>query len=198
MTQGVTGHFDISGENELTLRVFYSEEYDEKSGIRVVSVTGMSLQSTKYPGTWWPDGTIAIEGKTVYTMTWISPTTHTVTVSHYPDTTGWYSINPVKDSGAFPNNENAYPWASGELKEASDGSKSVTFTVNVVFRNSQGHPASAVSGSHVVKLTRIDRGLIHIDNGTELIPCTIHIDTGTGWVQVIPCIDTGSKWVICA
>ena len=67
MTQGVSGYFDLPGTAGygFTGRFFYSEEYDKLSGKRKVSNTGISIQSTVYGGTWYPGGTVAVEGETL-------------------------------------------------------------------------------------------------------------------------------------
>ena len=122
MTQGVSGYFDLPGTAGygFTGRFFYSEEYDKLSGKRKVSNTGISIQSTIYGGTWWPGGTVAVEGETLGTMVYEGNTTHMVTVDAGEI---WYSVSAIADRGG------EFPWVSSEIESNPDGSKSVTFNV---------------------------------------------------------------------
>lgn len=53
----------------------------------------------------------------------------------------------------------------------------------------------SLSGS--MDLTKINRGLVYIDNGSGLEAYQAFIDNGSSWDQYIPYIDNGSTWDMC-
>lgn len=189
MEVGVSGYFDVIGTENFTGRFFYSEEYDRITGKRIVSITGISIQSTVYGGTWYPGGTVAMDDEVLCTMSYEGTTTHTVTVNASEQ---WHSVAAISGRGG------EFPWVSSELVSKPDGSKSVTFTVDLKLWRNSSSPTVVIKGSSVVKLSDAPLGLVYIDNGASYGMYQAFIDTGTDWVQLIPYTDTGSEYVICS
>lgn len=151
MAQGVSGYFDIAGDYGFTARVFYSEACDESTGNRIVSITGISVQSTTYGGTWYPGGTVSMDEQVLgQEMSYNSPATHSVYISAGD---GWYEIQPITYQGGI-----AFPWASGEISSGSDGSCSVTFDVALTFYRDSSTPRPVTSGSMAIDLAQVDLG----------------------------------------
>lgn len=188
MEAGVSGYFDIVGTEKFTGRFFYSEEYDKTNGKRVVKITGISIQSTVYGGTWYPGGTVEMDGEVLQTMTYEGRTTHTVSVGA---SANWHNVSALGEDGAFP-------WVSSEITSNTDGSRSVTFTIDLTLWRATDSWKIYIKGSHVVELSNVPVGLVYIDNGDSYDMCQAFIDTGTEWVQLIPYMDTGSEYVICS
>lgn len=189
METGVSGYFDIPGTENFTGRFFYSEEYDKLTGNRIVSITGISIQSTVYGGTWWPGGTVSVEGETLCTMSYEGTSTHMVTVDASEI---WYSISAIADRGG------EFPWVSSEITSNPDGSKSVTFDVAVKLWRNSSSPTVSISGSYIVELSNVPLGLVYIGTAAGSGMYQGFIDTGTDWVQVVPYIDVGTDYVVCS
>ena len=51
-----------------------------------------------------------------------------------------------------------------------------------------------LSLSDTMGLTKINRGLVYIDNGSGFDAYQAFIDNGSGWDMYIPYIDNGSSW----
>ena len=148
MEQGVSGYFDIAGTEKFTGRFFYDEQYDKASGKRQVSITGISVQSLTYGGNWWPGGTVAVDGETLGTMTYEGTTTHSVSVGA---SEAWNQVNAIAGRGG------EFPWVSGEIESNPDGSKTVTFTVDVKLYRNASSPLVLIQGSKTIGLTAIPR-----------------------------------------
>lgn len=190
MNQGVSGYFDIPGTSGYGFagRFFYSEEYEKTTGKRVVSITGISIQSTIYGGTWWPGGTVAVEGETLGSMTYEGTSTHTVTVN--ADGV-WYSVGAIADRGG------EFPWVSSEIESNADGKKTVTFDVDItLFRNSSS-PRPKIQGTFSVDLTNIPLGLVYIKENGEFVPYQVFCKNGENWDLHIPYIKNGESWDVC-
>lgn len=176
MTQGVSGYFDLPGTAGygFTGRFFYSEEYDKLSGKRKVSNTGISIQSTVYGGTWYPGGTVAVEGETLGTMTYEGVTTHMVTVNAGEV---WYSVDAIADQGG------EFPWVSGEIESNPDGSKSVTFDVDLTLYRNSSSPKVSIRGSVTIDLTKLNFGP------------RAFVRRGGAFVEVYPRVKRGGAWI---
>lgn len=187
MTQGVSSYFDLSGDNGFSARVFYSEQYDSSTGKRVVSITGISFQSTIYGGTWYPGGTVKVDGETVLTMDYNDPATHLVTISSAGDT--WWSSGGMYETDDFP-------YSSGEISSEDDGTKSVTITVDItLYRNSSSVKAT-VSGSATIQLTTVPLSCAYIGSGSAHVAYEAYIGNGTSFDVYDLYVGNGTGWDI--
>lgn len=180
MTQGVSGYFDLPGTAGygFTGRFFYSEEYDKLSDKRKVSITGISIQSTIYGGTWYPGGTVAVEGETLGAMVYEGTATHTVTVNAGEV---WYSVDAIADRGG------EFPWVSGEIESNPDGSKSVTFTVDLTLYRNSSSPKPKISGSATIDLTQLSFGPAPwLRRDGEWVSPSPRLRRDGAWVQPTP------------
>ena len=55
-------------------------------------------------------------------------------------------------------------------------------------------PDNNITPSGSMTLTRINRGIVYIDDGTEMTMYQCYIDNGTSWDHAIPYIDNGTIW----
>lgn len=147
MATGKSGYFDLSTtKSNVKARVNWSETYDittNASAVRIDSVQVMAKSPYGYYGyTYYPDGTITIDGQTVVTFKSSTPS-HSVRIAAQ-DT--WYAI-----SGA--------PYASGAVKHNTDGSGSTTIAVDITGYEPDGDGDSGwrASGSKTITLTTIPR-----------------------------------------
>jgi hypothetical protein len=173
MTQGVNGHFDIAGDYGFTGRFFYAETYDEKTGNRTVSITGISIQSKTYGSTWYPGGPVAVDGETLFAMDYNDPATNWVTIGEAGDQ--WYKVGGRTVA--------AFPWASEELKSNPDGSKNVTFTVDLTLYRNSSSPKPTISGNFTVELTKLNFGP------------TPWLRWKGEWVNPVPVLRRNGSWV---
>lgn len=180
MEQGVSGYFDLAGTENFTGRFFYSEEYEKSTGKRKVSITGISIQSTVYGGTWYPGGTVAVEGETLCTMEYEGKVTHQVSVGASED---WKEVTAVDMWGLY------FPWTSGEIASEADGSKSVTFDVDIKLWRSTDNYTVAIKGSYTVDLTKLTMGpRAWLRKDGEYLPVTPRVFRDGGYVQPRPVI----------
>lgn len=178
MTQGVSGYFDVAGTENFTGRFFYSEEYDKLSGKRKVSITGISIQSTVYGGTWWPGGTVAVEGETLCTMSYEGKTTHIVSVGASEK---WHEVAAVDMWGLY------FPWESSEIASNADGSKSVTFDVDVKLWRNSSSPTITIKGSMTIDLTKLNLGPTPwLRRNGEWVSPSPRLRRDGAWVQPAP------------
>jgi hypothetical protein len=181
MRTGATGYFDLNGSKGMTLRVHYTEEYDIETAKRVITITKLQLLATIYPGVYYLDGTIAIDGTNIITMN-SAQGAHSVnaTIDTYCDITG--------DLGSI-----------SDVESNEDGNKSIVISVSVSGYTKTDSSGSGwvVSSEQSIDLSQIDRGIIYIDSGSgfELYQC--YIDNGTSWDLYIPYIDNGTNWDLC-
>lgn len=132
MATGKNGYFDLAGTNGMTLRVNWSETYDIQSNKSTVKISSVQLKSGTYSGqTYYIDGTIKINGTTVFSMD-SSAGYYSVTVNA---TGTWYS---VKKSGSAIS-------GSVDVSHNSDGTK--TTTIEVAGNNWEGLRGFTSSGS---------------------------------------------------
>ena len=154
MATGKSGSFTIAGSDNFTAKITWSETYDTAANTSVVSVN-LSINSKTYGGTYYPKGTIKVNGGTVVTMDYYSPATHRVTVSAGST---YYAVQA--QSGKAP------PWASSAIAHNSDGSKSVTIAINIEGWEEGGHTFT-ITGSKSITLTTIARkSTLTASNGT--------------------------------
>ena len=191
MIQGVSGSFDIACSNPstFTARIFYSEQYDKATGKHIVGITGISIRSTEFGHSWYPHGTIAIDGAVVGTMDNSNPASHTVSLTAG---SGWHVVN-LTTEGRY-NGFKDFPWDSGEIRSNPDGTKTVEIVVDFLLYRDSSAPRPSFKGFFSVELTPTPAGLAYIDTGAENMPCQICIDNGGAFDRYMAYADNGSAW----
>ena len=151
MAQGNSGSFTLSGSQNFAVIIYWSETYNEAANTHVVSITSCQLVSYNWYGfTYYPNGTLSINGSTVVTFN--SQTgTHNCTIQTQ---SAGYPIIPASGS-SYP----AAPWSSGTIAGNADGTKTVNIAANFQCFTWDGKGGSgwSVSGSQNVTLRTIPR-----------------------------------------
>lgn len=162
MAAGKSGYFDIAGSHGFSIRIEWSEEYNIQTNTSSLSITSVKIQSTQYARAWFPDGTISVDGNVVKTMENSGYATHAVYLAANDNWVELYSPNPGVHG------EDGFPWSAGEISHNADGSKNVTFSVDLSFwRDSTTTASPKITGSNVVTLTTIPRASeLSVSNGT--------------------------------
>ena len=151
MAQGNSGSFTLTGSQNFAVIIYWSETYNESANTHVVSITAAQLVSYNWYGfTYYPSGTLSINGTTVVTFN-SAIGTHNCTIGSQG--TG-YNIIPASGS-SYP----AAPWSSGTISGNADGTKSVSIAANFSCYTADGRGGSgwSVSGSQTVTLRTIPR-----------------------------------------
>ena len=66
MAQGNSGSFTLTGSQNFAVLIYWSETYNESANTHVVSITAAQLVSYNWYGfTYYPNGTLSINGSTV-------------------------------------------------------------------------------------------------------------------------------------
>lgn len=150
MKTGKSGSFELSSKNSIwTAKVFWSEEYSIDTNQSVVSIDKVQMKSASYLGiTYYLEGSIKVEDSSLVEFNSRSGT-------HYARPPALNTYVDVKASGSYPD----VPWKSGAITHGSDGSKSVTITVDIAGYTISGDSGNGwkVSGSKNVTLTTIPR-----------------------------------------
>ena len=69
MAQGNSGSFTLTGSQNFAVIIYWSETYNESANTHVVSITAAQLVSYNWYGfTYYPSGTLSINGSTVVTF----------------------------------------------------------------------------------------------------------------------------------
>lgn len=168
MTQGVIDSFDLSGDNlGMNGRIFYEEQYDPKTGKHTLSITGISIQSPTYGQTWYPHGSIAVNGEVVGEMDNTAPASHQVSITAG---SGWHTVTLTTEGryNGFPD----FPWVSSEFK-----GNQATISVSIIMYRNSSTPRSTIQGSVTIDLTAVQVGGCHRIGG-ELYRA--YIGTGAG------------------
>ena len=122
MATGNSGSFTLSGSQNFAVIITWSETYNEAANTHVVSITSCQLVSYNWYGfTYYPSGTLSINGSTVVTFNSMSGT-HNCTIQSQ---NAGYPIVPASGS-SYP----AAPWSSGTISGNADGTKSVSIAAN--------------------------------------------------------------------
>lgn len=148
MANGINTYVDFVGVGGFTIRVYLSETYDISGNYSKLSVTGISVKSSMYGGTWYPGGTVSIAGTVVATMVYWNPATHKVTLSHVDDGE-WNPVSALTGGKAFP-------WESEAIPHNTDGSKTIVLSIDIDLYRS-GYSVMPCSGTQNIKLTDIPR-----------------------------------------
>lgn len=149
MASGKSGSFDLKSSNGIyTVRVNWSETYDPIANTSVVKITSVQVKSNNWYGvTYYPNGSIKINGSTVISMS-SSAGTHNIGI--WAQNTWYYLCN---SSGS------AVSASSSSISHNSDGSKSISISVSFTGYTYNGGYGSgwSVDGASSISLTSIDR-----------------------------------------
>ena len=149
MATGNSGSFTLSASGNFAVIINWSETYNESANTHVVSITSCQLVSYNWYGfTYYPSGTLSINGSTVVTFN-SALGSHNCTIGSQG--TGYPVIAASGYSGA--------PWSSGSIAGNADGTKSVSISANFQCFTSDGRGGSgwSVNGSQTVTLRTIPR-----------------------------------------
>lgn len=162
MATGKSGYFDIAGSNGFTLRIHWAETYDILTNKSNLSITSMQFQSTTWAYTWYPGGTISVDGTVVKEMSYIGHATHTFSATANET---WHEV--VRANEGYHGGKDPYPWSAGEFTHNADGTKSVTFSVDLKLYSASGRPTPSINGTYTIALTTIPRvSTLTVGNGT--------------------------------
>lgn len=151
MATGNSGTITLTGSANFAVVLHWSETYNESANTHVVSITSACLKSYNWYGfTYYPSGTISINGSAVVTFN-SSTGTHNCTIQTQSDE---YPIIPAVGS-SYP----AAPWSSGSIAGNADGTKSVSIAANFQCFTLDGRGGSgwSVNSSQTVSLHTIPR-----------------------------------------
>jgi hypothetical protein len=148
MIEGKSGSFEITG-NPFSGRITWRETYDIDKNVSIISIDSIEAKSSSWYGySYYPSGTVSIDGVTVGTMSSGSGT-HRVSLGAINT---YYLIKPTGNSGAFP-------WVSSEIPHNADGTKNVSISVSIGLYRASGDAGSGnkFTGSATIELTTIPR-----------------------------------------
>ena len=161
MATGKSGYFDIAGDRGFTARIHWAETYDILTNKSNLTITSMQMQSTNWSYTWFPTGTISADGTVIKTMNNAGYATHMVSATANET---WHE---VKRANANVHGADPYPWPVGDFTHNADGTKSVTFTVDIQLWSSSSRPTPSIQGTKTITLTTIPRvSTLTVGNGT--------------------------------
>lgn len=115
---GKSGNFEFT-DGYFTIQVNWSEDYSVSTNTSIVQIDSIKVKARAMLGTWYMNGIAKINGETVCTMNYYSPSTHKVAISS-ADT--WYSLTEHNSGKAFP-------WKSSPIEHNTDGSKTITISL---------------------------------------------------------------------
>ena len=140
MAAGKSGSFSLQGSNGVTMKVYWSEEYDVSTNKSTVAIEKIEVTSSWYYGiTYYLTGTIKINSKTAITMNSVTPT-HRVWI---PNLNKYGEV--LGDMGSV------------SVTHESDGSKKTSIAVDLKGYTDDGTAGSgwSVTGSQEITLTTI-------------------------------------------
>lgn len=149
MATGNSGSFTLPASGNFSVVIYWSETYNESANTHVVSITACQLKSSNWYGfTYYPNGTLSINGTTVATFN-SALGSHNCTIQS--QNTGYNIVAASGYSGA--------PWSSGSIAGNADGTKSVTIAANFQCFTTAGNGGSgwSVNSSQTVALHTIPR-----------------------------------------
>lgn len=140
MAAGKSGSFSLQGSNGVTMKIYWSEEYDVSTNKSTVAIEKIEVTSSWYYGiTYYLTGTIKINSKTAITMNSVTPT-HRVWI---PNLNKYGEV--LGDMGSV------------SVTHESDGSKKTSIAVDLKGYTDDGTAGSgwSVTGSQEITLTTI-------------------------------------------
>lgn len=189
MASGKSGSFDLKSSNGIyTVRVNWSETYDPIANTSVVKITSVQVKSSNWYGvTYYPSGSIKINGSTVISM---SSGSGSHNIGIWSQNTWCYLCN---SSGS------AVSASSSSISHNSDGSKSISISVSFTGYTSSGGYGSgwSVDGYSTISLTSIDRTAPTVSCAvTPLSSSSLKIDATANVNSDIweYSLDDGSSW----
>ena len=133
MATGNSGTITVTGTKQMSAVLYWSETYDVATNTHVVSIDNITFKSSNWYGfTYYLNGSITVDGTTVFSCT-SSSGSHHVRIERQNTE---YSI--VASSGY-----SSPPWHSGTIYGNTDGSKSVTISFNFSGYTTDGTGANA-------------------------------------------------------
>lgn len=162
MAAGASGTFTLTGTKGMTLQVEWSETYDTATNQSVVSINNISVKSEWYCTIYYLDGSIKIGDSVAIAFSSIEGN-HYVTTK---DDGQYHAVAAVK----YPT-----PWSVSGISHETDGSKSITVTVNISGYSKNGEDGSGwkVSGSKTIALTVIPKA-----TSMDYLSCSTEYFTG--------------------
>lgn len=142
MATGVSGYFDLTGDNGAMARVHYAEYYDAIANQSTMEI-GLQIASSWYSGvTYYLDGGISAGGQDVVAFTAFAGS-NSATLP---------ALNTYVTVGGSP-------WTSGAISHNTDGTGAVEISISIHGYTKSGGAGSgwAISGSKTVTLTDIPR-----------------------------------------
>lgn len=168
MVAGKSGFFELSGENGMTAKVSWSEQYSFDDNQSVVSIDSIQFKTSlyKYWVTYYLDGPITVDDTTVVEFSSYYGT-------HRVDLNGKDTYFDIIANGNHPKP----PWTTGIIDHDADGSKSVTISLDITGINLEGKYGSGwkITGSVTVDLTTIARAS-EITEVSDIVlgsPCSV-------------------------
>lgn len=148
MATGLSGSFELTGTKGMTARIFWAEEYDIGKNTSVVKITKIEFKASSNKATYFLKGSVVVNNATVLTCKSNIPT-HRVNVTN---TGTYYSV--VANSGYA-----AAPWSSAEITHNTDGSKTITISMDIYGYtvSGGGNNGWRVNSSKEIVLTTIPR-----------------------------------------
>lgn len=149
MATGNSGTISITGTKQMSAVLYWSETYDVASNTHVVSIDTIKFKSSNWYGfTYYLNGSISVNGTTVFSCTSSSGSHHVRIESQNTE----YAI--VTSSGY-----SSPPWRSSSITGNTDGTKSVAIAFNISGYTIGGDGANGfnVNTSSTVALYTIPR-----------------------------------------
>jgi hypothetical protein len=150
MIRGISGSFQLAAENDgsFAAEIPYYEEYDESTGKHVLTFDAIKIQSSTWGKTWYPHGSIAVDGAVVGTMDNSNPASHSVSLTAG---SGWHTVTRTYEG--VVNGFKAFPWKSEEITSEPDGTKTVTVVVDFLLYRDSNAPRPSFKGTFSLELT---------------------------------------------
>lgn len=151
MATGKSGTFDLTMDNSFVVRIVWREIYEAIANNSTLDSIRAYLYSDAWTGSWYPQGTISVDGKAVVTMSYAAPASHRTDGSVYKK----YAEIVKCGNGVAP------PWTSAAIAHNTDGSKNVTITVDLEVYNAETNVIRDLgSYSKTIALTHIPRASV--------------------------------------
>jgi len=149
-----TGKSDVKTltSSNMGVRISWSETYDPINNKSTVNITDIKVMCKSYYGTFYPNGSISIDGTVVNKMS-SSLGTHNV----YLGSTGSYVTVNTHSSYASHATYHDLPYSKANIAHAANGTKTITISVTLDLYNTNGNRRGSISDSFDITLTAIDR-----------------------------------------
>lgn len=154
----------------------------------------VSVSATYEPGSTW--GTRTASGSLALTS---MPIRYTITVNSGTGAIVYVNreSSPSGLTGELGNGATVY---SGDVLTITFSAVSVIYQIKTHTVNGDTFTSGdtlTVSGDVSIEATAKKRGVIHVDNGSEIISCLVWIDLGTEWKLALVYIEDGTAFHVC-